>query len=193
MFILDPNFSILDPGSRVKKIPDPGSGSSLKTLSILTLKTVSKLSEKLSGMFIPGPGSWFFSPSRIPDPGVKKSPGSGSTTLMLEKVWGGGAAKGFLTRQHTLAFLLTSHGLQALISITGNPATYWTVYTVYVVTYFFHACSRPHSIPVLPGPAAGPELNHMVVFQESPLAAWFWTPSCPVLWIAGVSWPAISL
>jgi hypothetical protein len=43
MFIPDPFFSIPDPGSRVKKIPDPRAG--LKNLSILTQKVVSKLSE----------------------------------------------------------------------------------------------------------------------------------------------------
>jgi hypothetical protein len=37
-------FSILEPGSRVIKIPDPGTTS--KNLSILTQKIVSKLSEK---------------------------------------------------------------------------------------------------------------------------------------------------
>jgi hypothetical protein len=42
MFIPDPNFSIRDPGSRVKKIPDPGSGSASNNL---TQKIVSKLSE----------------------------------------------------------------------------------------------------------------------------------------------------
>jgi hypothetical protein len=43
MFIPDPNFH---PGSRVKKIPDPGTGSASKTLSIFHPKNiVSKLSE----------------------------------------------------------------------------------------------------------------------------------------------------
>jgi hypothetical protein len=36
MFIPDPNFSIPDPESRVKKIPDPGAAS--KNLSILKPK-----------------------------------------------------------------------------------------------------------------------------------------------------------
>ncbi len=56
------------PGSwiRIFSIPDPGStrfldlGSASKNFSILTQKIVSKLSEILSGMFIPDPGSWFF-------------------------------------------------------------------------------------------------------------------------------------
>jgi hypothetical protein len=38
--IPDPNFSITDPGSRVKKIQDPGSGSASKNLSIFYTKTV---------------------------------------------------------------------------------------------------------------------------------------------------------
>jgi hypothetical protein len=47
MFIPDPGseFSIPDPGSRVKKIPDPGFGSASKNLSIFNPKIVSKLSE----------------------------------------------------------------------------------------------------------------------------------------------------
>ncbi len=44
IFIPDPNFSIPDPGSRVKKIRDLGSSS--KNLSIFSPKTVSTLSEK---------------------------------------------------------------------------------------------------------------------------------------------------
>jgi hypothetical protein len=31
-WLLDPNFSIPDPGSRVKKVPDPGSASLIKSL-----------------------------------------------------------------------------------------------------------------------------------------------------------------
>jgi hypothetical protein len=58
MFIPDPG----DPVSRVKKIPDSGSASASMNISILALKTVSQLSEKLSGMFIPDPD---FFPSRI--------------------------------------------------------------------------------------------------------------------------------
>jgi hypothetical protein len=78
MFISDPNF--LHPGSRVKKIPYPGSAS--KNFSILTQKIVSKLSE-----YDPGCSSririLILYPSRIPDPGVKKTPdpGSGSAAL----------------------------------------------------------------------------------------------------------------
>jgi hypothetical protein len=54
MFIPDPNFSIPDPKSRVKKIPNPGSGSALKNLNtgIFNPKIVSKLWEIVSRMFI---------------------------------------------------------------------------------------------------------------------------------------------
>jgi hypothetical protein len=38
MFIPDPNFFIKDPGSRVKKIPNLGSGSASKNLSIFNPK-----------------------------------------------------------------------------------------------------------------------------------------------------------
>jgi hypothetical protein len=48
-----PNFSIPDSGSRVKKIPDPGSAS--KNLIIFHPKIVPKLSEIKSRMFIPDP------------------------------------------------------------------------------------------------------------------------------------------
>jgi hypothetical protein len=73
------NCSVADPGcSRIpdvvsKKIPDFGSGSASKSLSILKQKIVSKLSE-----YDPGCSSrirnLIFYPSRIPDPGVKKAP-----------------------------------------------------------------------------------------------------------------------
>jgi hypothetical protein len=53
------------PGSRVKKISDPGSESASKNFRP---KTVSKLSEKLSGLFVPDPD--FF--PRILDLGIKK-------------------------------------------------------------------------------------------------------------------------
>jgi hypothetical protein len=39
--IPDPDFSIPDPGSRVKKIPDPGSKSTRKNLSIFNPKNFS--------------------------------------------------------------------------------------------------------------------------------------------------------
>ncbi len=73
MFIPDPNFSTLDLGKK-----HPGSGTAPKQV-FLPLKTVSKLSEIWSGMFIPDPD--FFP---VPDPGVKEAPdpGSGSATLM---------------------------------------------------------------------------------------------------------------
>jgi hypothetical protein len=69
MFIPEPDpifpSAIPNPGS--KRGPDPGSAS--KSFDISALKTVSKLSEKLTGMFTPDPDFFF-----IQDPGVKKAP-----------------------------------------------------------------------------------------------------------------------
>ncbi len=91
--ISGPIFSIPDPGSRVDKIPYPGSGSAPKNLSIFDPKTNSMFSEIRSGIFIPE--SWildldFFSsrildPGRIMDLGVKKAPNpvSRSATLAI--------------------------------------------------------------------------------------------------------------
>jgi hypothetical protein len=65
-FIPDRNLSI--PGPGVKNIPDPGSESASKNFLLsVVLTTVYKLSEKLSGIFIPDPD---FFPSRIQ--GTKK-------------------------------------------------------------------------------------------------------------------------
>jgi hypothetical protein len=62
--------SVADPGC-LSRIPDPDSHR--RILVFLTQKFVYKLSEILSGMFIPDPdrgsGSWFL---RIPDSGVKQ-------------------------------------------------------------------------------------------------------------------------
>jgi hypothetical protein len=66
MFIPDPNFSISDPGSRVKKIPDPGSAS--QNLSI----------------FNPRNPDLDFFPSRIR---WSNAPDTGSATLAV----GGGS------------------------------------------------------------------------------------------------------
>jgi hypothetical protein len=76
MFIGDPNFSIPDPESRVKKIPDPASGSTSKNLSIFNPKIVSNsrnVPEYSSQIRIP---DLDFLPS--PDPKVKKVPDTGS-------------------------------------------------------------------------------------------------------------------
>jgi hypothetical protein len=85
MFILDLEskfFSILDPGSRVEKIPDPGSGSASKNLNILTQNIVSKLRNR---NFHPRSRIriLIFNPSLIPDPGVKKAPEPGSESTKL--------------------------------------------------------------------------------------------------------------
>ncbi len=75
---------IPDPGSKI--FPDPGSGSAPQNSSILTQKSVCKVSEIWSKIFIPIRILIFFthSGSQIPDPGVKKAPdpGSGSATLL---------------------------------------------------------------------------------------------------------------
>ncbi len=62
MFIPDPNF--FRPGSR--KIPDPGSGSASKNLSILDPKNSQKIVSEpsWSGMFIPDPDLDFFTHPR---------------------------------------------------------------------------------------------------------------------------------
>ncbi len=53
MFILDPNFSIPDPGSKRFQIPDPH--KIIKFIFNLTQKIVSMLSEIGSVMFSPDP------------------------------------------------------------------------------------------------------------------------------------------
>jgi hypothetical protein len=45
MLILDPGSEFFHPGSRVKKIPDPASGSASNNLTIFHPKIVSVLSE----------------------------------------------------------------------------------------------------------------------------------------------------
>ena len=76
-------FSIPDLGSRIRTVSIPDPGSSSKNLSILTPKKAKKwfLSSKKydpgCSSRIPDPDA-DFSPSRIPDPGVKKVPNSGS-------------------------------------------------------------------------------------------------------------------
>jgi hypothetical protein len=78
MLIPDPNFSIPDPGSKVKKIP--GSASASKNLSILTQKLF--LSSLMIWDVHPGSGSWIrilnFCPSQIPDPGSRGQKGTRS-------------------------------------------------------------------------------------------------------------------
>ncbi len=59
MFIPEPDQV---PGSRVKKIPDPGSGSASKNLRVFNPENP-KLSEKLFEMFIPDPDPDFYTGS----------------------------------------------------------------------------------------------------------------------------------
>jgi hypothetical protein len=78
---------ILDPWSKRLRITDPDPHQIF--FFLFPAKTISKLSEKGSGMFIPDPGSQIriFSPSWIPDtdPGANRrlilDPGSGSAAL----------------------------------------------------------------------------------------------------------------
>jgi hypothetical protein len=60
-----PGSEFFHPGYRVKKIPDPGSGSAPQILSIFIQANFTMLLEIWSGMFFPDPRSGFF-PSRIP-------------------------------------------------------------------------------------------------------------------------------
>jgi hypothetical protein len=85
-------LSVADPGclSRIQmfSIPDPnlfhpGSRIRIKKFNYLTQKSVSKLSEIWSGLFILDPDPVFYYQSRIPDPGVQKAPEPGSATLQV--------------------------------------------------------------------------------------------------------------
>jgi hypothetical protein len=94
--IPDPNFSIPDPRSKRFRIR-----MRIKeyTVSSFTLKTVSKISEKLCGMFISDPGAGF---SSIPDP---RSRGQNSTGSRIPdpdpqhwEGWGKGWARNKIIR-----------------------------------------------------------------------------------------------
>jgi hypothetical protein len=82
MFIPDPTF--FHPGSRIRtvSIPDPGFSSKYFNPK-KTKKVVSKLLTNMIRVVHPGSRIRMltFYPSRIPDPVVKKAPGSGSATL----------------------------------------------------------------------------------------------------------------
>ncbi len=69
------------PGSRVKKAPDPGSGSTAKNLSIFNPNILYYLCEIWSGMFITDPD---FFPSPIQGPKVLVP---GSATLFFMSRW----------------------------------------------------------------------------------------------------------
>ncbi len=74
--IPDPNF--FHPGSRVKKILDPGSGSASNNLNIFNSKNYFEALRIMIRVFIPDPDLDFLP---IPDPGVKKAPDPGYATL----------------------------------------------------------------------------------------------------------------
>jgi hypothetical protein len=76
-WIPDPNFS-----SRIQDLKD--SGSQKRIQAFLALKTVSKLSEKLSGMFIPDPDLNFF---LIPDPDWQHCLGLSQPVLINKSGW----------------------------------------------------------------------------------------------------------
>jgi hypothetical protein len=82
MFIPDPGYEFFypgaDPRSKRFRIPEPDPHQRIYVF--LALKTVSKLSEKLSGMFIPDPRSGFFYHPRSMVK-ITPDPGSGSATL----------------------------------------------------------------------------------------------------------------
>jgi len=67
MLILCPGSKFFHPGTRVKNIPDPGSGSASKILSIFNPKNCFYALGILNRVVHSGSGT------RIPDPGVKKA------------------------------------------------------------------------------------------------------------------------
>jgi hypothetical protein len=73
---------IPDPESRIKKIPDPGTGSASKNLSIFNPKNCFYA---LGNMIPAGYSSriWILIFLPIPDPRVKKTPDPGSATLTV--------------------------------------------------------------------------------------------------------------
>ncbi len=123
------------PRSRVKKIPNPGSGSaSKKEFKDFIPKTVSKLSKKLSGLFIPD--SDFFHP--VPDPESESRaqkapyPGSGSATLPVP---GYGTRNTYPVPYHlhadtylrsfwrTCSSVISTRGIWSRSSCLTNPAS----------------------------------------------------------------------
>jgi hypothetical protein len=109
--IPDPNF--FHPGSRVKKIPDPGSAP--KNLSIFNPKNCFKA----LGNMIRDVHHDFLSIEdiRTSDPGVKKAPDPGSGSATLQKL-DLGDFHGTRIRKDSRAFLLSS--LLTLLQLTGS-------------------------------------------------------------------------
>ncbi len=87
MFITDPGSDFFLLGSSIDKISDPDLHQ--RICVFVTQKNDIKFSKIRSGMFIPDPGSGYFS---IPDPGVKQAPDPGSESATLE-IWMGLSAK----------------------------------------------------------------------------------------------------
>jgi len=80
-----PGSEFVHPGSRVKKFPDPGSGSASKNLSIFNPKNCFQALGKMIRDVYPGSGCCFFTISE-PDPGVKMAPDTGYATLLFKMI-----------------------------------------------------------------------------------------------------------
>ncbi len=78
--IFSPGYEFFHPGSRVKKISDPGSGSASKKLSMLNPKKYFLSSRKCDPTCSSRIRILIFYPSRIQG---SKGPGSGSATLSI--------------------------------------------------------------------------------------------------------------
>jgi hypothetical protein len=80
MFSHDAGYEFFQPGSRVKKVPDPGSGSATRKLSIFNPKKLILSSRKydpgcLFRITDPRSQIWIFA---TPDPAAKKASDPGS-------------------------------------------------------------------------------------------------------------------
>ncbi len=93
MFIQDPESEFFHPGSRIKKIPNPRSGSTSKKLSIFNRKKLFLNSRTYiwSGMFIPIRILIFY-PSRIPVSNMHRIPDPDSHATLEKRTCDSGAA-----------------------------------------------------------------------------------------------------
>ncbi len=89
LFIPDSGSELFDSGFRVKKIPDPGSGSASKNPSLINPKKLFLNSRKYDRGCSSRIRILTFYPSRIPDPGIKKAldPGSATLPVMRLQIW----------------------------------------------------------------------------------------------------------